>query len=352
MWSRYVEGDLDGERERVATAGQRAIGARSRLDAATAAADVLLLLDLDEAIAHLDDVDHLRRLDLTGHRLESTATARADAVGIIELEEPGFARQVGLVGRARRRPHLLLRWPRRCLRCLFRGLRLGGQLLDERQGLLQLVLVARVQGELVALPLQVPDRLLQLGVQRERHTAQLLDVLLGFERRVEVHAFVRSGSGIRGKRFHDHHRRRQRLSPDEVAALDEERKLVGREPDRCPVVAPQPGEAASLEPLLKDAEAGPVPDQDLARLPAAIDEQEDVAAENVVPHCVGHEPVQAVETLPQVYWLRIREDAHPTARCEDHPSLRSSCERSSQLLQLRVVHPTTRPWRGAAVRTG
>ena len=53
-----VDGDLDREVERVTATGHGSLGSGRGLDASTAFADVLLLLDLDHAVADLDDVDH------------------------------------------------------------------------------------------------------------------------------------------------------------------------------------------------------------------------------------------------------------------------------------------------------
>jgi hypothetical protein len=57
------------------------------------------LLDLDDAVAHLDHVDHFRFLELPRHRCELAAAARADAVGFVELEHPLLERQAWLLGR-------------------------------------------------------------------------------------------------------------------------------------------------------------------------------------------------------------------------------------------------------------
>jgi hypothetical protein len=176
-----VDDGLDRERQRVATARQRARGARRGLDAAAAGADVLRLAHVDDAVADLDDVDHLRGLGLVAHRLQRAATARALPVGVVERARERDVRQV----RLRRRPALAA-WLRRRLRArvlrgLLGGLGLAGQLLDQRQRLLQLFLVAGVERQLVALALQLADRVLQLRVQRHRHPPQLLDVRLAFE---------------------------------------------------------------------------------------------------------------------------------------------------------------------------
>ncbi len=83
-----VEDDLDGERERVATARQRALGTERSLDAAAASAHVLLLLDLDQLVANLDDIDQLGRLELACHRAQITAATRARTICIVEGEHP------------------------------------------------------------------------------------------------------------------------------------------------------------------------------------------------------------------------------------------------------------------------
>ena len=79
-----VEHHLDRESERVATAWQRAIRAERSFHAATTSTDVLLLLHLHESVANLDDVDHLRLVELIFHRLQLAAATRAHAIGIVE----------------------------------------------------------------------------------------------------------------------------------------------------------------------------------------------------------------------------------------------------------------------------
>src|SRR5258708_19312223 len=66
-----VDGDLDGEVERVAAARSGALGAGGGLDAAAALARVLCLLHLANAVPALADVDHPPRFDLTLPRPDS-----------------------------------------------------------------------------------------------------------------------------------------------------------------------------------------------------------------------------------------------------------------------------------------
>src|SRR5262245_28593009 len=81
-----VEYDLDRERERIAAARRCTLGTGCCLNTAPALPDVLLLLDLYDAVANLDDVDHLGCLDLALHLEEATAAARAHAIGDVEFE--------------------------------------------------------------------------------------------------------------------------------------------------------------------------------------------------------------------------------------------------------------------------
>ena len=175
-----VNRDLDREVERVATTRRRALGARRRLDAATALACVLLLFDLHDAIADFDHVDHLGRLELALHRREIAAAGRARHVRCVELEDLLHQRELrlrsvaevltllalGLVGRRRRCVASTLgRWRLRALRELF----------DEGERLLKLLLIALDRRQFIALHAQ---QHLDLRLLRERHPAQLLDVAL------------------------------------------------------------------------------------------------------------------------------------------------------------------------------
>ncbi len=177
----FVERDFDRERERVATAEDGTLGGRRRLDAAAAAARVLLLLDLDDAVAHLDDVDHLGFLELPCHRRKAAAAARTHAIGLVELEHPLLEWQARLLRRSGF--CAVFRLLRRACRCARRGrargfLLLLRQRLDERERLLQLGGISLERLELVALALEHAEQLLDLHLLHERDPTELLDVAL------------------------------------------------------------------------------------------------------------------------------------------------------------------------------
>jgi len=175
-----VDGDLDREVERVATARCGPLRSGSGLDAATATAAVLLLLHRDDAVADLDDVDHLRRVELPLHRRQLAAAARTRLVGGIELEDLLDHRQLRLLGVAEllaRLLRLLLPAAERLELCGDR-LRLPRELLDQRELLLQLLVVALERPELRGLCREHAKELLDLHLLRERDAAELLDVRL------------------------------------------------------------------------------------------------------------------------------------------------------------------------------
>src|SRR5690606_32778214 len=278
-----VGGDLDAEAERVAAARRRAVWPRCGLDAAAAAADVLLLLHLDDAVAHVDHVDHLRGLELPLHRKKLAAAARARAIGVVELEDLLDDRQLRLRRRTRALARLALGASARLLdpaHPILEDLGLARELLDEREGRLQIAGAAAQRPDLAAPARQRRRQLLVCRLQRERNAPELLDVLLALDvgRR---HSLFRSHLAIRNKWRGRHRDRRERAAPDEVAALDEERQLARGQAHRRRVLAPQRGEPAALEPLLEDAETGAVPYEHLARVAPAIDEQEELAAQRV-----------------------------------------------------------------------
>ncbi len=167
-----VDGDLDGEGERIATARRRALGPWCRLDAAAALADVLLLFDLHDAVADLDDVDHLACLELLLHRCQRAAAARTRLVGCVEPEDLFDDRELWL----RRRPELLaLLLARRgdLLELLDLGdkvLLLTRHVFEEHELLLKVFAY-------VLLPQDLQE-LLNLDLLREGNASQLLDVLL------------------------------------------------------------------------------------------------------------------------------------------------------------------------------
>jgi hypothetical protein len=248
-----VESDLDREVERVATATRRPLRSRCRLESTTAAAVVLLLLDLDEAVAHLDEVDHFRFLELPLHRTQLTAAARADAIRLVELEHAIFGKQARLLCRTEilaALGRLDLASIRVCSDASDGFLVLLRQRLNERQRLLQLGGITFERLELLALGLEHAQQLLDLNLLRERDAPKLLDVPLA----LQVHASSRSYCALERKGFWLDDAWRQRASTDELAAFDEQRELARGELHALAVVAEQRREASALETLVAQDE--------------------------------------------------------------------------------------------------
>lgn len=86
MRQRLLEQRL-GRRRETLTERDRALGSRRCFHAAAAAADVLLLLDLHQAVTDLDEVDHLGRFELPGHWLEPITARWTSAIGLVELDQ-------------------------------------------------------------------------------------------------------------------------------------------------------------------------------------------------------------------------------------------------------------------------
>src|SRR5215475_11776834 len=120
---------------------------------------------------------------------------------------------------------------------------------------------------------------------------------------------------------------------DERAALDEQRELARGEPQHLAVVAPQLGERAPLQPLLKDAQAGAIPHEHLAELARLIHEQEHLAAQRVPPQPGLHQPVEAVVPFSKVDRGWVGEYADSAAGPEDHASPR----------RIAITSPIVRP---------
>ncbi len=199
-----VDDDLDREVERVPSADDRPLWTGRRLDAAAALARVLLTHHLLDVVLDVDHVDHLRLLELVDHLVQLATAAVADEVLLLgQLADQRATRQGGL---RRRRGATLLGGPAagvlalRLARVsttaslLLRGERLLplGQLVDQRQRLLQLVLATLERFQLGALARERRDELPDLRVLRVlrvRDPAQMLDVLLSLEL-VRSHAFL------------------------------------------------------------------------------------------------------------------------------------------------------------------
>ena len=129
-----------------------------------------MLFDLDDAVAHLDDVDHLGLFELPRHCAERAAAARTDAIGIIELEHALIDRQRELLGVSRTSRAVLRGFFSSCWGvgggrrpCLL----LLGQRLDQRERLLQLGGIALERLELFALSPQYTKQLLDLDLLRD-----------------------------------------------------------------------------------------------------------------------------------------------------------------------------------------
>src|ERR1700733_12858474 len=109
---------------------------------------------------------------------------------------------------------------------------------------------------------------------------------------------------------------------DERATLDVERELAGRQAHDLAVVAPELGETTLLELLREDAQAGAIPEQNLAELARLIHEKEQLAAERVAREAGLHEPEQAVVAFAQIDRRREREHADRARRPDDHATPR------------------------------
>ena len=107
-------------------------------------------------------------------------------------------------------------------------------------------------------------------------------------------------------------------------ALEEERELAHGQLDAASASGfPEQREAPLLEPLLIDAEPGPIPDQHLGAGARPIREEEEMSRERIPPELARDERRESVVARPQVGGLGIRP--HPQrARAADHASLRNS----------------------------
>ena len=113
---------------------------------------------------------------------------------------------------------------------------------------------------------------------------------------------------------------RNRDFSDQLAALQEQRQLGGRELDLGGAFSgPQLSESSLLEPLGVQAQAGAVPHQDLRPLAIAGDEEEQVAGQWVATEVGPDQAVQAVEALPHVDRQSVGEDPDGAGRA-DHCS--------------------------------
>src|SRR5206468_483053 len=300
----------------------------------------------------LDDRDLFAVLGLARHLDELPAALRADQVGLVELVEDVEDRQRRLRSRAVAVPGGRLRGrslgPGPLLGLLGEDhpLALGEQLLEgldlalDRLGVLTL--------EAGVLFRQVPDVSAQrahLAIEQHRHLPQRVDVADP----LDVHRErSRSWRDLRVKSFlavQRKNRRAQRNAAHQGAALEEQLQLIERQSQRClPLVAPQRGEAALLQPLGVDAQPGAVPQQNLGPLPGAADEDEQIARERIPVEPLGDQSAQAIEALAQVDGAAVSVDADLPGAA-DHTRARSSATRPA------APRPSTRnPW--GVTRTG
>src|SRR6266508_6664038 len=114
----------------------------------------------------------------------------------------------------------------------------------------------------------------------------------------------------------------ERYAARGLAALEQQRQLAHGEPQLA-AVAPLPRrrKATLLESLREDAQAGPVPVQDLGSPAVLRHEEEEIAREHVAAKPLGHQKRQRVEALPHV--RRRGEGVHRhLPRRADHASRR------------------------------
>lgn len=83
------------------------------------------------------------------------------------------------------------------------------------------------------------------------------------------------------------------MSPDELAALDEQRELRHRKLDgrrrHSSTIVPQLCETTFFEPLLEDAKSGAVPQEHLRPRTRAVYEEKAVAREHVARELAGNQ---------------------------------------------------------------
>src|SRR6185437_733378 len=95
-----VDGEGDGEGHRVAAALDQAPRGRRRLDAAPAAAAVLLTLVALDDVAPLDDLDLVALLELPLPLFEVAAARGAGLVRVVEIVDDLIDLELGLLARA------------------------------------------------------------------------------------------------------------------------------------------------------------------------------------------------------------------------------------------------------------
>ncbi len=166
--------------ERKTTALGRALWTRCRLDRTPAGASIFLALHLHQNDVDFD-VDHLGGLGLTGHGLEPATAAGAGAVGLIQLEKPRLAPELGL----RRRTVASLRRGR-LVRRFFHfarvdsslGLRAFAETLQELKDFLKAPPATPQLIDLVASDLQDTQDPFELRFLKKRGLTKSLDVAL------------------------------------------------------------------------------------------------------------------------------------------------------------------------------
>src|ERR1700710_2930931 len=121
------------------------------------------------------------------------------------------------------------------------------------------------------------------------------------------------------KRLRRDFRRRQRLPADERTAFDEQRQFARRQfYRRTATTAPKVGEASALKTLHENAQPSAVPEQDLATPATPAHEEEQVAAHDVAPELLLHDPDEPVVALAEIRRLAIGPNAdRPRQRDQD-----------------------------------
>src|SRR6266849_5356353 len=108
------------------------------------------------------------------------------------------------------------------------------------------------------------------------------------------------------------------------AALEKEIQFTDRQRNRIlAILAPEPGESATLEAFRIDTEAGAIPVQRLRAHPIAADEDIDIPIERIAMHALRHQGTEPIKSLPHIRRTRVRVDGDASAMPSHRHSLRS-----------------------------
>ena len=317
MVHELVDGNRQGEVDRVPRAGLELQRCRRRLDMSVAPAAVLLAENPVDHEPPLGDGDLFARFELTRNLAQAEPALRTGHVGLVEAQDHVLDGKGELLGGSV--PLVRLLGPGHTvasLRRLLAGVAEEG-LVAKLQELTQvfklhldrLGATALESDQLLGKLFDTLDEAIVLPLEKEGDLLEESHVALGAD--VDCHTLYifsnGASNGQQGWRLsQDVRSRAERVAAHELGALKKELQLGESHPHGIAMrKTPRSREGAALEPLGPHAESRTVPMEHFGPLAVATDVHEEVPAQRIAAEPFGNDRGEAIEGFPHIDRLRV-----------------------------------------------